>query len=342
MINLTQHTISLIGNIRNLDANLEELISRFKTMTNSLEETENTLLISKQLYDKLDELYIYLGVTDTALSDLSNLPYVAPLAKVSAKAVTQIMEIVIRAKTRAGDLETKIKAHREKLKKFRDYIDKTVKTLNTVEEFIKKEGQLVDATHKMNTKLPESRYKNLSQERLNNSSELQIELLIVPNKVVDKANELLPKINSIISEIEKLCETAEKVFEPIHDILNEMNRIVGITKDINKALQKVLSINFVGGKTVLIIKNILTATGIIPSINSLTISAVEILEPLLKNLGVKFDKITGLDLSLENLEKVFYKLNRIEKLKNKIKSVIAIFINDHNPQKTFEQLEKGD
>lgn len=341
MTNLTQQTVNIIGNIRNLDSNMEELIRRFKSMSDRLEGVVHVLLISKQLCTKLDELHDCLGATEKALTEFLNEPYIGNVVAVSVKAVVQIKEIVAFAKKRVCDLEIKIKAHREKLEEFKAYIDEIVKVLRAVEEFLKKEGQLVDATYKMNNKLPESRYKNLSQERLNNSSELQNELLLLPNKVVDKVNGLLPQINSMISEIVKLCNIAERVFEPIQDIIIEINQIANVTKEINIELQRVLSISYTGGKTEMPVREILSATGIIPGINSLTISTVEILEPLLKKLEVKVDKIPGLDLSLGNLEKVIEKSKYIERLKNEIIRAMIIFINDNNPKKTFEQVEKG-
>ena len=340
MTNLNQHTVSLIGNMRNLDSNLEELIRKFNSLDNTFENTEKTLLISKKFNNEQEELFKVLTKAEIDLSEMLNISYVGAIAKVSHKSIIKIKEEVNQSKTKANELEAIIKSHREKLMKFRVYIEKTIKALITIEKFIKKEGQLVDKTHKMNIQLPESRYKNLSQERLNNSSKLQINLLTVPNKVVDKINGLIPRIELNTSEIEKLCEIVDKVFEPIKKIDTEINRIIEIKDKINEALKKVLSVSYSGGKTTLPIKKITSQKVVTTGINSLTESAVDILEPLLKELLLNTDKIKGIDSCLENLVEIVNKLKNIEQDRKEIKKSISAFIDKNNPQKTFDQVNE--
>ncbi len=340
MANLIQHTISLIGNIKNLDKNLEELIEKFKSQTNTLEETEKRLLISKRICEKLDELFNVLENAETALSGLLNISYVGDVAQESHKSEVKIKEEVDQSKIKANELERKIKTYRDMLAKYRAYIKKTVKALTDIDKFLKKEGQQVDKTHKMNMQLQDSRYKNLSQERLNNSSKLQIKLLKVPNEVVDKVNDLTVKIELNLTEIQELCETAEEVTTPIQEVLSEAKRIVSTVDKINEALNKVLSITYSGGKTALAIKKIITVTEATPGIKDLTVSAVDILEPLLKELLVNTNEITGIDPCLKSLENIVAKLRTIEKHKNEIQKAISTFIDKNNPQETFDQVEE--
>ncbi len=340
MKKLTQHTVSFIGNIKNLDKNLEELIEKFKSQTTTLEETEKELLISKKISEKLNEVYDVLEKAGNALSGLLNISYVGDVAKESHKSELNIREEIEQPKAKANELERKIRSYRNMLAKYRAYINTTVKALTDTEKFLKKEGQQADKTHKMNTKLPDSRYKNLSQERLNNSSELQIKLLEIPNIVVDKVIDLIAKIESNLFDIQKLCETAEKVTIPIQEVLSEANRIINTVDKINEALNKVLSVTYPGGKTALAIKKIITITEATTGIKDLTISAVDILEPLLKELMVNTVEIAGIGPSLESLEKAVAKLRTIEKDKNEIQSAISNFIDKNNPQETFDQVEE--
>ena len=101
-----------------------------------------------------------------------------------------------------------------------------------------------------------------------------------------------------------------------------------------------LSVSYSGGKTTLPIKKIISQKVVTTGINSLTESAVDILEPLLKELLLNTDKIKGIDSCLENLVDIVNKLKNIEQDRKEIKKSISAFIDKNNPQKTFDQVNE--
>lgn len=332
----TKHTVSLIRNLNNMDGNLKELIERFKSLQKILEDLEETLMISKKLADKLSELYTLLVITEKALMALSCVPYVGPVAKVAKQVVTQIKNVVKQAKTRVNDLEKKIKPHRKKISKFKEDIDKIVNKLSKVDDFVKKDNQLVSTAHIMSSALPTSRYKNVSQKRLNYASKLQNKILIVPDEILEQINKLLSATDSIIEVIEKLCDIINLVFKPIIDVIDELDRLLVVVNQINKVMDKKINVVFkrISVKDILELLDNPLLAGPKKIVENL-------LEPLLKELGLSMDNIPGLGESVGSLGKVFENLNKMDKLKTTMMESVSLFTGDQNPQKTFKQVDVG-
>ncbi len=337
----TKHTVSLIKNLTSLDNNLLQLIHRFQTLQNTLEDLEETLMISKKLADKLGELQILLLITEKALQALSSVPIVGPVIKIAQKVVAQLKNIVKQAKKRVDSLERKIKPHREKLAKFRKHIEKIVRNLTKVDGFVKKDKQLMTVAHTMTSALPESRYKIVSQKRLNFASNLQNKILIIPNEILVQVNKLLSATDSIIEVIEKLCHIINQVFKPIIILMDELDRILLGVKDINNILQKKITINLLIKKITLTVKEIIMIYLTNPLFYAAKVMIEKMLNTVLKKMGMGVDSIPGLGQSVGSLGKVFGKLNEMEKLKKEMINALNLLTGDKNPQKTFKQVDAG-
>lgn len=337
----TKHTVNLIQNLSSLDENLLKLIKRFQSLKNTLEDLEETLMISKKLADKLGELQILLLITEKALQALSSLPIIGPVIKIAQKVVAQLKNIVKQAKSRVDDLEKKIKPHREKIAKFRIHIDKIVRNLTKVDGFVKKDKQLISVAHMMTSALPESRYKNVSQNRLNFASNLQNKILIIPNEILEQVNNLLSATDSIIETIEKLCKIINQVFKPIIILMDELDRILLGVKDINHILQKKLTVNLLIKKITVTVKEIIMIYLSNPFFYMAKIMIEKMLSTVLKKMAMKVDSIPGLGQSVGSLGKVFGKLNDMEKLKKEMIKALNQLSGDKNPQQTFKQIDAG-
>lgn len=224
-------------------SNLSSLLKLLKTLRDMLFKVEKTLLISKKLSDKLNQLYTLLLTIDTTLMAMTPIPYVGAVAKVIQKVVSQIKKVIKQAKTKVNKLESKIKPHREKIAKFRTYIDKILKPLIQIESFMTKEEKLLSTTYNSTSNLPDSRYKNVSLDRLHSTSNKLSAILVPPIEIVNKVTDLLSVTQGIVKEIEKLCSLISKVISPIIKIMKELDRVTGVLKSLGKALTKKLTIN---------------------------------------------------------------------------------------------------
>ncbi len=332
----TKHTVGLINNLYSIDSNLMKLIRRFRVLQKVLKDLEDILMISKKLADKLGELKVLLLIVEKALMALSGAPYVGPFAKAAQQVVAQIRKVVSQAKKRVDDLEKKIKPHREKIAKFREYIDKIVNKLSKVDGFVKKDNQLVSAAHITTSALPPGRYKNVSQRRLNHASDLQNKILIIPKDILDQVENILSQIDPIIDAIEQLCKIINKVFKPIITVMDELDRVLFVVKDINKVMDK----------KIYVVLKYMSIKDVLELLDNPVFAAAQkiikpLLDPLLKQLGMGVVGVPGLGQSVGSLGKVFGKLGEMDKLKNQIIESITLFTGDQNPQKTFKQVDAG-
>lgn len=318
--------------------NLRALLNTLKKLREMLFKVEKTLLISKKLSDKLDELYILLLSVETTLMAMTPIPYVGAVAKVVHKVVSQIKRVVKPAKTKVNKIESKIKPHRRKIAKFRGYIDKILKPLTKIERFITNEEKMLSTTYNSTSSLPDSRYKNVSLDRLHNTSNTLNKILVPPIEIVNKVTGLLSSTQGIIKEVEKLCSLISKVISPIVKMMDELDRVTGVLKNLSKALQKSLTINLGFFKFSLSIEKILNAAGNIPGISILTKMATKILKPILGALGLKVDKIPGLGGGVGNLGQVLGKLDVMEKIKKNIMGQFGVLTSNENPQTTFKKV----
>lgn len=319
-------------------ANLKFLLDQLKTLRTMLFQVERTLLISKKLSDKLNELYILLLSVDATLMAMMPIPYVGAVAKVVQKVVSKLKKVVKQAKDKVNRIERRIKPHREKIAKFRGYIDKIIKPLVQIQKFITIEEKLLSITYDSTTNLPSSRYKNISLAKLHSTSDILNKILVPPMKLVNKISKLLSSIKDIVKEIEKLCALISKIISPIVKMMGELDRVTGVLKGLGKALSKKLTINLGFFKFSLSIEKILNAAGNIPGLSLLTKMATKILKPILSALGLKIDSIPGLGGGVGNLGKVLDKLNLAEKLKKTMTEDFSALTSQENPQGTFKQV----
>lgn len=319
-------------------SDLRALIRLLKKLKDTLLQVEEALLISKKVSDKLDELYVLLLTVDTTLMAMTPIPYVGTVAKVVQKVVAKIKKVVYKAKTKVNKIERKIKPHREKLAKFRGYIDKTLKPLLKMESFIAGESKLHGTTYETTKNLPDSRYKNLSMDRLHSTSETLQSMLAAPMELVARIIDLLSKTQELIKQVEKLCSLISKVIKPIVKMIDELDRVTGGLKKLGKVLTKTLTVNLLFTKISLSIEKILNSAGNIPGINILTKMATKILRPILGSLGLKVTNIPGLGGGVGNLTEALRKLDVMEKLKESAQEQFTVLTSKESPETNFKSV----
>lgn len=330
------NSTKLIGIYKKFLSNLGFLIKQLKLLRKMLFNVEKALLISKRLNDKLNDLYDMLVATNISLLAMSGIPYVGPVAKVVQKVVAKIKKVVQQAKTKVNKLERKIKPHREKIRKFRGYIDKILKPLLEIERFIQKEEKCLSATYESNKDLPDSRYKNISLDKLHRTSAQLNAILVAPLSIIAKVTDLLKETKALLREVNKLCDLVNAVIEPIVKMMDELDRVTGVLKSLSKALKKKVSVNLIFYRFSLSIEKVLNAAGNIPGLSVLTKLATNILKPILNSLGLKVDNIPGLGGGVDNLGAILGKLNVIEKIKHNMMEQFETLTGKEKPQNTFK------
>ncbi len=333
------NSTKLIGIYKKFLENLKLVIDKLKILRKLLSEVEKALMISKRLNDMVNDLYNLLVATDLSLLAMSNIPYVGPVAKAVQKVVSQIKKVVKQAKSKINQLERKIKPHREKIRKFGLYIDKILKPLIEIQRFVTKEEQLLSTTYESTDGLPDSRYKNISLDKLHSTSDKLNGLLVAPMEIINKVTQLLSATDAIVKEIDKLCALITTIIKPIIKMMDELDRVTGVLKSLSKALAKKVTVNLGFFKFSLSIEKVLNAAGNIPGLSVLTKLATKILKPILNALGLKVDKIPGLDGGVGNLGKVLGNLNMVEKLKNSMMEQFAVLTTKEKPQTTFKKID---
>lgn len=332
MPNLNRHTVALTDNLKMLNIKLLKLIEVLRIVRRALNKTKRLLGVSRQLSDDIDKLYNALSSVDQLLKTLSNVPYIGPVIRILRRGVTPVKNTVKDAKYRINKLEEKIDGHRTKIRRFIAFTDKALYTLTSIQRFLKKEQTRLNATYEATGGLEDGRYKNLSQERINNTAKKLDSILVPPNEIVDAVPRSLHAMKLISEEVNRLCELIEQVFQPIDRMYREINRIAPIAQLLNMALDI--------GIGPLTIKRILRAPKI-PGIDKLIDKATKVLDPLLKPLILGVRSIPGLEESIGNLNRVSKKLNDMDRLIRKVTDSISSLTGEHKPQSTFKRINAG-